>query len=789
MATYVRWFEGLRKDDTAIAGGKGANLGEMTRAGLPVPPGFTVLAAAFATFVAENRLNDFIDEQLAAVEPEDYRALEHTAAAIQERVQRGAMPEAVAAEVRQAYAELCARRHAAAEFVAVRSSATMEDTEAASFAGMNRSFVNVQGPDELVRRVQDVWASLYSPRVLYYRKRMELPGEPGIAAIVQAMVDSKKSGVGFSVDPTTGDAGTIVIEAAFGLGEVVVSGEVEVDHYEVDKSSLKMKLARTGNKAFLLRRGPEGGTETVTLEPERAQQQVLNDAEIRAVAAIVRRDEQHYGAPQDTEWAIDDDTIYLVQSRPARAARSAPNANDEAAGPAERVLVHGLGASPGTVTGAVRVVGSPEEADGLKPGEILVAAMTSPDWVPFMRRAAAIVTDSGGTTSHAAIVSRELGLPCVVGTHAATSVLKTGMVVTVNGANGAVISGRAEPHAAAPAPAVAAATAQLAPAAPVTGTRLLVNLAEPELAAAVAAMPVDGVGLLRAEFMLLSAFRGVHPRRLLAEAGREEFVRRMVAQLRLFADAFDPRPIVYRSTDFRTNEFRRLEGGEEYEPQEENPMIGLRGVYRYTQDPALFQAELAAIREVRQTRRNLHLMLPFVRTGREFRACKRLIDESGLSDEPDFQLWVMAEVPSVVYWIEEYARLGAYGVSIGSNDLTQLVLGLDRDNERLAPIFDERDRAVTETIRAIIREAHAHGLRVSICGQAPSVYPEYAEMLIRFGIDSISVNPDAVTQARYHMAAAERRLLLERCRGGGQSVLPYGAADDGSIRALSDRQG
>jgi pyruvate,water dikinase len=300
----------------------------------------------------------------------------------------------------------------------------------------------------------------------------------------------------------------------------------------------------------------------------------------------------------------------------------------------------------------------------------------------------------------------------------------------------------------------------------VTATKLMVNLGEPEMAQAIAAQPVDGVGLLRAEFMLLSAFQGVHPRRLLQEGRGEEFVARMVEQLQVFAQAFYPRPVIYRSTDFRTNEFRGLAGGEECEPHEENPMIGFRGAYRYIRDPDLFRHELEALRRVRAELPNLHLMIPFVRTGSELRACKRLIDESGLTEQRDFQLWVMAEVPSVVYWLEEYARLGAAGASIGSNDLTQLVLGVDRDSDMLAPLFDERDHAVIETIRAIIAACRRLGLRSSICGQAPSVYPEYAEALVRFGIDSISVNPDVIDQSRYHIAAAEQRLLLEAHRQG-----------------------
>ncbi len=764
MPEYVRWFDELQKADVPIAGGKGANLGEMVHAGLPVPPGFVVTAAAYHKFLDEAGLREPIQQEIDALDVNDRAALEAAAESIQARIRAASVPAEVEHALVSAYEELSQRDHTAAELVAVRSSATMEDTERASFAGMNRSYLNVRGPDELVARVRDVWASLYTPRAIFYRKERDLGREPEIAVIVQKMVDAAKSGVAFSIDPATGDEQTLVIEAAYGLGEVVVSGQVEPDHYAVAKADLRLRDARVGHKAFMLVRDAQGGNQRVDLPPERADSRVLSDEEVARVAELVRRDEAHYHASQDVEWAIEDGQTYLVQSRPVTARAGTPPAAPEGAARAGQPLVRGLPASPGTVVGTVRVIRSPAEGDALQPGEVLVAPMTSPDWVPFMRRAAAVVTDSGGMTSHAAIVSREMGLPCIVGTHEATTVLHDGQLVTVDATAGAVLEGRVQASPTASPVPPAAAGAPPAPARLVTATKLLVNLGEPEMARAVAAKPVDGVGLLRAEFMLLSALQGTHPRRLLAEGRGEEFVGRMAEQLQVFAQAFFPRPVIYRSMDFRTNEFRGLAGGEEYEPREENPMIGFRGAYRYVRDPDLFRLELQALQRVRQDFGNLHLMIPFVRTGSELRACKRLIDEAGLTAQRDFQLWVMAEVPSVVYWLEEYARLGVAGASIGSNDLTQLVLGVDRDSEALAALFDERDHAVTETIRAIIAECHRLGLRSSICGQAPSVHPEYAETLVRFGIDSISVTPDVVDQTRYNIAAAEQRILLEASR-------------------------
>ncbi len=454
-------------------------------------------------------------------------------------------------------------------------------------------------------------------------------------------------------------------------------------------------------------------------------------------------------------------TIWMLQSRPVTA--SGGKALDEPEQQRGAVLVRGLGAAPGIADGSVRVIGELAAADGLLEGEVLVTHMTAPDWVPLMRKAAAIVTDSGGMTCHAAIVSRELGIPCVVGTAEATKILRDGELVTVDAGEGVVTEG-----ATAPAPASAAETASAAaaaPAPPVTGTKVLVNLSEPSQLERVASLPVDGVGLLRAELMVVEALEGVHPRLLIEQGRSERFVERMAASLTAFANAFAPRPITYRTIDFRTNEFRGLEGGERFEPEESNPMIGYRGALRYMREPDLLGLELDAIGRVwDEGHTNFHVMIPFVRTPREVVAVREQMEAAGLLSRPGFELWVMAEVPSVLFHLGRYAELGVTGISIGSNDLTQLVLGADRDSELVAEVFDERDAAVTEYISQLLDRARELGLQTSICGQAPSVYPEYAEILVRAGIDAISVNIDAVERARRLVAAAEQRLLLDQAR-------------------------
>ncbi|HZQ99534.1 MAG TPA: phosphoenolpyruvate synthase [Chloroflexota bacterium] len=784
---FVRRFEELGRDDVPLVGGKGANLGEMTRAELPVPPGVVLTVDAYQRFYDANHLGQRVDAALAALDVDDSAALQAAADRLQAMVLAAPVPDDVRAEIEAAYAELAERTGQAEPFVAVRSSATAEDTPHFSFAGMLRTFLNVRGVDALVDAVRGCWASTFGGRVLFYRAKQGLPGAQPVAVIIQKMVNADKSGVMFTVDPANRNPRVLVIEGAWGLGEVVVGGQVTPDRYVVDKETLHLVERAIGRKEFMLTRDPATGQNVrIDLADPRATQSVLTDDEVRRVAELAKRDEAHYRAPQDAEWVFEGADLYIVQTRPVTTlgAPAVPAADGQAA--AKEPLVRGLGAGPGVASGVARVLREPTEGARLLAGEVLVAPMTSPDWVPLMRRAAAIVTDGGGMTSHAAIVSRELGIPCVVGTRRATQVLLDGMEVTVDAREGVVYRGRLAPTA--PAPLAAAAPTVGAAGAPVTATALYVNLGEPDLAERVAAEPVDGVGLLRAEFMVLAALEGKHPRLLVDRGGGDELVDRLAGGMRVFARAFSPRPVVYRAMDFRSNEFRGLEGGDRWEPVEANPMIGYRGCYRYVREPDLFALELRALAAVREDFRNLHLMIPFVRTGWELAACKAVVDASPLAGQRDLQLWVMAEVPSVVYWLPAYAAAGVTGVSIGSNDLTQLLLGVDRDSEALAPLYDERDGAVLAAIRQIVETAHGLGMTASICGQAPSVHPDYAEKLVRWGIDSISVNSDAIGSARRHIAAAEQKLLLEAARAGCATA-PRGYAPPKAAAPASNGRG
>ena len=762
----------IGRANLAIAGGKGANLGEMLRADLPVPPGFVLTIGAYEHTRQASGVGPRIDALLRNLPIDDPAALQRRSQQLRDALQGVTLPDELVREIEAAYGRLAASTPGTGDpLVAVRSSATAEDTAEYSFAGMFESVLGVKGRDALIDAIRRCWASTFGARALYYRVTRGMPAEMPVAVVVQRMVASEKSGVMFTADPATGEASHVVVEAAWGLGEVVVGGQVTPDRYIVDKYGAGVVQREIASKEFLVESLPAGGTRRVELKDDpRATQAVLTDMELATLSALALASELHYAAPQDMEFAMADGLIYITQTRPittlprakpastaAPTAAAAATARHLAPEPVRQPLLRGLGASPGTATGRVRVLTSVDASSRLQPGDVLVAAMTSPDWVPLMRRAAAIVTDAGGMTSHAAIVSRELGIPCVVGTRTGTKTLRDGVQVTVNGRDGTVFAG-AVPAAA---PAARPATTLARATAPVTATRIYVNLAEPDRAEEIAAQDVDGVGLLRAEFMMLSALEGAHPRELLARGEGDAFVRRMTDGLRTFAAAFAPRPVIYRAMDFRSNEFRGLAGGEKHEPAEANPMIGYRGCFRYTREPDLFALELRALAEVRRELPNLHLMLPFVRTGWEMEACRALIDRSPLSDARGLELWVMAEVPSVVAWLGEYVRLGVTGVSIGSNDLTQLMLGVDRDSAQLAPHYDERDRAVMHAIHAIIARAHRFGITASICGQAPSVYPEVVAQLVRWGIDSISVNPDAIERTRRYTAMAEQRVLLD----------------------------
>jgi pyruvate, water dikinase len=739
----IVWFNEVNKGDVGYVGGKGANLGEMTQANIPVPQGFIVTANAYFDFLAKAKLMNKIRALLKPLDPNDSKQLQDISAQVKQLISTAQMPPELAEQIKKAYREM------KKGLVAVRSSATAEDLPEASFAGQQRTFLNIEGEDEVVKAVQECWASLFEARAIFYRVEQKFDHfKVGIAVPVQKMVQSEAAGVMFTLEPVTSDQSKIAIEAVLGLGEMIVSGDVTPDTYIVNKSDMKIASKTIAGQEWKLVKKAAGGkgddaNVKINLTPAEKKKQKITDAEILELAAIGRRLEDHYKFPQDIEWAKEGGRLYIVQTRPVTTIKEQKKETTQITAP---VLLSGAPASPGIAYGTVKIVADAGQIDKVLQGDVLVAEMTTPDFVPAMKRAAAIVTDRGGRTAHAAIVSRELGIPCVVGTGNAMATLKDGQVITVDGSTGKVYNGKIEVK-------VKAAVDEREKIK--TKTRVYVNLAQPELAEKVAARNVDGVGLLRAEFIVAQI--GEHPRYMISQGRGKEFTDKLAAGLTSFVKAFNPRPVVYRMTDFKTNEYHELKGGASYEGTEENPMLGYRGASRYITDIDVFRLELDAIKQVRKTYKNLWVMIPFVRTVKELAGVKKLMEDEGLKRSADFKLWMMTEIPSNVILIDKFLAVGIDGISIGSNDLTQLTLGVDRDNEKLAAVFDERDEAVMASLERLVTVARSMGVTASICGQAPSVYPEITEKLVEWGITSVSVAPDMIGTTREIIQKAEAK--------------------------------
>jgi len=742
----VVWFDEVTKQDVALVGGKGANLGEMTNANIPVPPGFIVTAGAYYDFLNRAKLSDKLRQLLEPLDANDSKQLQQIAAQVKQLILDAAMPADTARAIEQAYAKM------GKGLVAVRSSATAEDLPEASFAGQQRTFLNVEGESSVIEAVHGCWASLFEPRAIFYREQQGFDHfKVGIAVPVQKMVQSRVSGVMFTLEPVTSDHSKIIIEAVFGLGEAIVGGEVTPDLYIIDKDDFTISNKQISPQEWQLVRNPNATNSDdlniqETLTPEVRGQQKLADDDIIQLARMGEQLESHYQFPQDIEWAKEGQDIFIVQTRPVTTIKETTEIAPEIDAP---ILMSGASASPGMASGPVKIVEAASEIDKVIKGDVLVAEMTTPDFVPAMKRAVAIITDRGGRTSHAAIVSRELGIPCIVGTEKATTSLKDGQMVTVDGSRGNVHEGKV-------AKARFTGVTDIIKESIPTKTRVYVNLAQPELAESVAARNVDGVGLLRAEFIIGQI--GDHPRYMLSQNRGEEFTDKLYEGINLFAQAFDPRPVVYRTTDFKTNEYRELRGGQEYEDEEENPMLGYRGCSRYIKETDVFKLEIDAIKRVREQHRNLYVMIPFIRTVGELIQTKELMESFGLKRSADFKLWMMVEVPSNIFLMEKFLDVGIDGISIGSNDLTQLVLGIDRDSEKLQETFDERNDAVMAALERAITVSKSMGVTSSICGQAPSVYPELTEKLVEWGITSVSVSPDMIGTSREIISKAEAKL-------------------------------
>ena len=779
---FLLWFDQLERKDVAIAGGKSSSLGELTsHVDVPVPYGFATTACAYRYFFEKTGLYEEIKNLIAGLDVDNSAQLREVCAKIRQAIMDKEMPQDLQDLIAEAYEELGKKVGQADPFVAVRSSATAEDLPDASFAGQQDTYLNVKGAATIVAKVKECYASCFTDRAVYYREKQGFDHlDVALSAAVQMMVFSKAAGVMFTVNVATGDDKNILIEGAWGLGEYVVQGTVTPDNYTINKATGEIIEKNVNGQDIKLVRKATGDCEEVMVPLDEQNEQKLTDAQIKELAECAKKIEAHYGCYMDMEWGVDerDNKVYILQARP-ETVWSRRNKENGGAPKEEKkvttdrkVIVKGLPASPGNVAGRVHVILDPSRIDEFKEGEILVTEMTAPDWVPAMKKAKAIVTDSGGMTCHASIVSRELGIPCIVGTksrgEAATTTIPDGIDVIIDATHGVVYEGIIEePKAEQPAAQQVVAAAEYFPP---TGTKIYMNLGDPELAEKYSSLPCDGIGLMREEF-IWTTYIHEHPLYLIKIGQPEKVVDQLAEGIRQVCQAMAPRPVTLRFSDFKSSEYRDLKGGDEFEPYEPSALLGWRGASRYY-DPKYIEAfklECLAVRKVREEfgLKNLNVMIPFCRNVEECEKVVAIMADCGLRRGKDFKVWLMAEIPSNIILADQFNNY-VDGYSIGSNDLTMLVLGCDRDNDTVSHIYDERNLAVRRAIRHLIDVAHKGGKTVSICGQAPSVYPEFCEFLIKSGIDSMSVNPDTVKFTKKLAAQIEQRIMLDALTGRGR---------------------
>ena len=841
-------------------GGKAAYLGELIHGGLPVPPGFVITPTACREFITSRQLGRPVAAQLAGLRPSDSATIQRRGIALQQLIGQQPVSAAIAAAVRSAYQELTGQP-GSSPLVAVRSSVALPGDIAGRATSHSATLLDISGTDAVLSAIAHTWGALFAPAALAdWVARGIDPLTVNLAVIVQRMINADRAGVLYTADPTTGDNSIMVIEAVYGLGDSLTGGQLTPDRSTIDKqtgavidqsvSRQRWQLVRSETEATGL-----AGTRHLAMPLDQQTAPKLSADQIKTLVELGRTIEHHFGGQQDIEWAIEGNTIWIVETRPVpvvtktvpvsdgkeqgamgkelKQPTDASFVSDTGLAPsslriahsstAPEPLVRGASASLGVASGIARIIHSPADFDRIKRGDVIVTELATLNLAPILAHAAALVTDTGGRTSHLAIAGHEHGIPVVVGTGTGTHVITDGQMITVDGTHGGVYAGKQEFGSKNPefranrqASGVRGHNSEsgtqnsefrpldsLALRAPIS-TKIYAILSDPAQATAVAAQPVDGVGLLRAEFMI--AGLGEHPAAMEAAGRGGEFTAKLAAELTKFAAAFAPRPVIYRTSDFKSNEYRDLKGGEAFEPHEENPMLGYRGVARYLAEPRLFRRELDAIKQVRLDHPNVWLMLPFVRTVAELQGAIKLIQDAGLDWQPRansqlsvagdqlvtnvqntngqlkptnpsairpfdhsleignwklatsqsrMRLLMMCELPSNVILLDEFLDAGIDGVSIGSNDLTQLILGIDRDSEKLASEFDERDPAVMKAIEYVVKTCRKRHVPVGICGQGPSEHPDLTEKLIEWGITSLSVNPDSIESTRGLIASIE----------------------------------
>jgi pyruvate, water dikinase len=771
--TNVIWFKDISKEDVNLVGGKGANLGEMFNAKFPIPPGFVVTAEAYKIFLEKSGIQSHIGEILRNTDVENNDQLQNASKKIQDLIIQTEMPIDVINDIKKAYENMNVSLDLSniskqtlnfiqtgrdSPFVAVRSSATAEDLPEFSFAGQQATYLNVKKTDNVVQAVHQCWASLYTARAIYYREKNNFDhNKVFIAVVIQKMIDSEKAGVMFSINPATNNEDEIIIEAGFGFGDAVVSGAISPDNYVVDKDTFEIKNKTINNKEFMFYRDPNTGrTNKRILSHDKAKMQVLNESEIIQIAKLAKKSEDYYNNPQDMEFAVEGHKVFMVQTR---AITTQAKVSEVVSEKIEKIegeeILSGISASPGVGKGKVKLVENVDDLTKISEGDVLVAKMTNPDYVSAMQKASAIVTDEGGATCHAAIVSREMGIPSVVGTSKATEILKEGQEITVDGTHGKVYSGDKE---------VVVEEGESKEEIikyqhehTVTDIKVIVDM--PDFAEKAASTGADGIGLLRAEFMILGEKE--HPIKLINEGRKEELVDRLEKDLLKIVSPFKDKTIWYRTLDAPTDEFRHLPGGEN-EPEEDNPMMGWRSIRRDLDQPEMLKAQFEAIKKVREKGFDkLGIMIPLVSHVEQIKLVKAILREMEMED---VEFGIMVETPASVQLIEEFCKEGIKFASIGSNDLTQFTLAVDRNNAKIQKLYNAMHPAVLKEIVEVIKICKRYNVVSSLCGQAGSD-PEMAKFLVEKGIDSIAVNIDAVGKVRHVVAEKEKKLLLDAARG------------------------
>lgn len=745
---FIAWLAELSKNDIPLVGGKGANLGEMYNSKFPVPPAFVVTTQAYNYFLDKTGINQKINEIIKSIDVDDTKQLDKKALEIKKLVVESEMPLDLKQEILEAYdnfnvdlnyfkatptALSIIKNSREPIFVSVRSSATAEDLGNASFAGQQESFTNVKGKSAVIESVKKVFASIFTARSIYYRKKKGFDGRVGIAVIVQKMINSQKSGVMFSVNPVKGE--NILIEAVFGQGEGIVSGTIKPDQYTVSRE-LEILDEKVADKKIAVIRDSSGETKLVPLTEEKSSQKVLKIHEVKQLAEYAIKLEEHYKQPQDIEFAIEEE-IYIVQTRPITTLKDMKK-QKEISG---KLITSGLPASGGTASGIVRVVNEMSELEKVRKGDVLVTTMTNPDMVVSMQKASAIVTDEGGATAHAAIVSREMGIPCVVGTQNATKLLKDGMQITVDGSNGKVYEGIAD--------------TQLVEILPIvqTKTKIKVLVDLPEYAERAGKTNAFGVGLVRLEGIIAES--GKHSLYYEKKGKLEEYKEVIKKGLSKIAEHFKDKEMWVRTSDIRSDEYAHIEGAPK--EIERNPMLGMHGIRFSLKHPGILKAELLAIKELADKGQKFGIMFPQVISSKEVVDAKKIMQELEMLGNPNIKLGVMIETPAAVMVIDDICKQGIKFISFGTNDLTQFTLAIDRGNEEVQYLYNELDLAMQKSLSRVIRTCKEYKVETSICGQAASK-KEMAEFLVKHGIDSLSVNADAAHEISVFVQDLERKL-------------------------------